>query len=481
MNYHKKAMEHDTQNTLENTREFKREADNPLATEEISVLLRRFAVPSVIAMLVSAIYNIVDQIFIGQGVGILGNAATNVAFPVVTISIAIALLLGIGAASNFNLAMGRGDREKATKFVGSAILYMTIFGLGLMLMVAIFLEPLLVLFGTTEQVMPYAKTYLGITMFGLPFAIFVTGGCNLVRADGSPKQSMGIILTGAIINTILDPIFIFVFDWGIAGAAWATVFGQFVSFLMVIGYFRSFRTVVLTKKSFVPGFYYLSSTIKLGIASFFNQLALTLVQITMNNTLRYYGAQSMYGAEIPLASAGIVIKINMMIFAISIGIAQGNQPIVGFNYGAKNYARVKKAIRLALIYTTAISGIGFLCFQIFPRQIIGIFGEGSPEYFAFASRYLRIFLFMTFINGVQPIVATFFTSIGKAGKGLLMSLTRQVIFLIPLILFLPTKLGIDGVVFAGPIADAAAALLAISFLVREIRHFDEQISLKQLT
>ena len=202
MNYHKKAMEHDTQNTLENTREFKREADNPLATEEISVLLRRFAVPSVIAMLVSAIYNIVDQIFIGQGVGILGNAATNVAFPVVTISIAIALLLGIGAASNFNLAMGRGDREKATKFVGSAILYMTIFGLGLMLMVAIFLEPLLVLFGTTEQVMPYAKTYLGITMFGLPFAIFVTGGCNLVRADGSPKQSMGIILTGAIINMI---------------------------------------------------------------------------------------------------------------------------------------------------------------------------------------------------------------------------------------------------------------------------------------
>ncbi len=218
---------------------------------------------------------------------------------------------------------------------------------------------------------------------------------------------------------------------------------------------------------------------KLGIASFFNQLALTMVQITMNNTLKYYGAQSIYGAEIPLASAGIVIKINMLIFAISIGIAQGNQPIIGFNYGAKNYARVKKAISLALIYTTAISTVGFLCFQMFPKQIIGVFGEGSPEYFVFASRYLRIFLFMTFINGVQPVVATFFTSIGKAGKGLMMSLTRQVIFLIPLILYLPTKFGIEGVVYAGPIADAAAATLAIIFLVREIRHFNEQMMIEQ--
>ncbi len=453
--------------------------NNPLATEEISTLLRRFAVPSVVAMLVSATYNIVDQIFIGQGVGVLGNAATNVAFPVVTISIAIALLLGIGGASNFNLEMGRGNYEQAAKFVGNAIVNMAIFGLLLLAIVAFNLETLLELFGTTDPVMPYAKTYLGITMYGLPFAIFVTGGCNLVRADGSPKLSMTIIMTGAIINTILDPIFIFVFDWGIAGAAWATVIGQFVSFLMVIYYFFHFRSVKLRKKSFVLEEKYFFSIGKLGIASFFNQLALTMVQITMNNTLKYYGAQSIYGAEIPLASAGIVIKINMLIFAISIGIAQGNQPIIGFNYGAKNYARVKKAISLALIYTTAISTLGFICFQMFPKQIIGVFGEGSPEYFVFASRYLRIFLFMTFINGVQPVVATFFTSIGKAGKGLMMSLTRQVIFLIPLILYLPTKFGIEGVVYAGPIADAAAATLAIIFLVREIRHFNEQMMIEQ--
>lgn len=456
-----------------------REKENPLATQPIGSLLRRFAIPSVIAMLVSAIYNIVDQIFIGQGVGILGNAATNVAFPVVTLTIAVSLLLGIGSASNFNLSMGRGEKHAASKFVGNAIVYMAVFGILLVLSVRLFLEDFLILFGTTEAVMPYAKTYLGITVFGLPFAIFITGGCNLVRADGSPKQSMMIILTGAIINTVLDPLFIFVFDWGIAGAAWATVIGQFISFLMVVSYLRNFRTVALSKESFIPEFFYFQNICKLGIASFFNQTAITVVQIVMNNTLRYYGAMSPYGSEIPLASAGIVIKINMMIFAISLGIAQGNQPIVGFNYGAKNYDRAKESIKMAIFYATAISTAGFVCFQLFPRQIIGVFGEGSEEYFYFASRYLRVFLFMTFINGIQPIVATFFTSIGKAGKGLMMSMTRQIVFLIPLILFLPTRLGIEGVLYAGPIADSAAAVLAITFLRAELKHFDEQLLLNE--
>lgn len=472
MNSKKEGIEENKQETIHDV---KTSDENPLKSKPIKVLLKRFAIPSVIAMLVTAIYNIVDQIFIGQGVGILGNAATNVAFPVVTVSVSIALLLGIGSASNFNLAMGRGEKEIAAKYVGNAIFYMAVFGILLMMTVLIFLEKFLILFGATEQVLPYAKTYLGITAFGVPCIIFVTGGCNLVRADGSPKQSMLIILSGAIINTILDPLFIFVFGWGIAGAAFATVIGQMISLLLVISYFWNFKSVALTKSCFVPDLSYFVNIARLGISSFFNQIALTFVQITMNNTLKYYGALSSYGAEIPLASAGIVIKINMLIFAISIGIAQGNQPIVGFNYGAKNYERAKEAIKLAILYATIISTIGFLCFQFFPRQIIGVFGEGSEEYFRFASHYLRIFLFMTFINGVQPIVATFFTSIGKAGKGLMMSMTRQVVFLIPLIIFLPTRFGIEGVVFAGPIADGASAILAIAFLRRELKHFDEEI------
>lgn len=460
----------------DNTKEdLKSRDENPLATEKINKLLKRFAIPSVIAMLVIALYNVVDQIFIGQGVGILGNAATNVAFPIVTVTVAISLLLGIGSASNFNLAMGRGDKTTAAKYVGNAIVYMAIFGILIVVVVLTFLEPLLLLFGTTEQVMPYAKTYLGITVFGLLFAIFITAGCNLIRADGSPKQSMLIMMTGAVTNMVLDPLFIFVFGWGIAGAAWATVIGQFISFVLVIAYLRNYKSVVLHKECFVPNFHCFTNICKLGIAAFFNQIALVFVQIVMNNTLRYYGALSSYGAEIPLASIGIITKINMLIFATSIGIAQGNQPIVGFNYGAKNYDRVKQAIRLAILYATIISTTGFLCFQFFPRQILSIFGSGSEEYFYFATRALRIFLFMTFINSIQPIVATFFTSIGKAGKGLLMSLTRQVIFLIPLILFLPTKFGIDGVVYSGPIADAAAAVVAIVFLVNEIRHIDHVI------
>lgn len=465
----KQNMEHPKEN-LESKEKISMK-DDPMMTQPIDKLLKRFAIPSVIAMLVSAVYNIVDQIFIGQGVGLLGNAATNVAFPVVIISVAIALLLGIGSASNFNLAMGRGEKSTASKYVGNAILYMAIFGTLLLLTVLLFLDDLLILFGTTEQVLPYAKTYLGITVFGLPCIIFVTGGANLVRADGSPKRSMMIILAGAVLNTILDPLFIFVFGWGIAGAAWATVIGQVVSTLMVFSYFRNFKSVVLTKESFIPHWHYFKTICSLGIASFFNQIALSIVQIVMNNTLRHYGALSPYGAEIPLASAGIVIKIHMLIFAISIGIAQGNQPIVGFNYGAKNYDRVKEAVKLAIVSATMISTVGFLMFQFFPRQIIGLFGTGSEEYFYFASRYLRIFLFMTFINGVQPIVATFFTSIGKASKGLMMSMTRQFVLLIPLILFLPTRFGIEGVMFSGPIADGAAAILAIAFLRKELKHF----------
>lgn len=475
LNYKAKKETVVIRETDEGTTKRVSQRENPLGSEDVGSLLRKFAVPSVIAMLVGAMYNIVDQIFIGQGVGLLGNAATNVAFPVVTVSLAVALLLGIGAASNFNLAMGRGDHHAASKFVGNAIGWMLIFGVIITLITKLFLQPLLLLFGTTDQVMPMAKTYLGITAFGLPFSIFTTGGGNLIRADGSPKRSMMIISFGAIVNSILDPLFIFGFGWGIAGAAWATVIGQFLSFLLVVRYYFGFQSVSLTKNSFVLEIKYFVDICRLGIASFFNQIAMTFVQILMNNTLKYYGAMSPYGAEIPLATAGIVTKVNMMVFAVSIGIAQGNQPIVGFNYGAKKYDRVKKSVKLAVIYGTIASTIGFLCFQLFPRQILSLFGTGSEEYFRFATRYLRVFLFMTFINSMQPIAATFFTSIGKAGKGLLMSLTRQVLFLMPLLILLPAKFGIEGVLYAGPIADGAAAILAIYFLIQENKLINKKI------
>ena len=456
-------------------RNLSEDAKDTLAAGDIGALLRKFAVPSVIAMLVSALYNIVDQIFIGQGVGMLGNAATNVAFPSSTITLAIALLLGIGAASNFSLQMGKGNPKMAARYVGNAITLMAMSGVVMLAITLIFLDSLLVLFGATQEVMGYAKIYLSITALGFPFIVFTTGGANLVRADGSPRQSMLIMLSGAIINTILDPIFIFVFDWGIAGAAWATIMGQFVSFLLMAKYLSGYKTVPITKESLVLKAECIKNILKLGVASFFNQISLTLVQIIMNNTLRYYGALSVYGAEIPLASAGIITKINMLIFAIVIGIAQGSQPIIGYNYGAKNYARVKKTLRLAITYAIVISSAGFLCFQLFPRQIISVFGAGSEEYFTFATRYLRIFMFLIFITPIQPIASTFFTSIGKAGKGFFMSLTRQVLFLTPLIIILPRIMGVDGVVYAGPIADIAAVAVTATFLAQEIRILNKEL------
>lgn len=440
---------------------------NQLGEEKIGRLLVRFAVPSVISMLVSALYNIVDQIFIGNGIGINGNAATNVAFPLSTLCTSLALLFGIGGAANFNLCMGAGEHKKAGKYVGNAIFLLLSSGVLLCVLVRIFLQPLMLLFGATEDTLAYSLEYTGITSFGFPFLILSTGGSALIRADGSPKFSMACMLSGAVINTIFDPLFIFGFQMGMAGAAWATVLGQIISGCMVLWYLLHFRSVRLEKQYFLPKLRCCLRVAALGTSNCFNQIAMMVVQVVMNNTMTFYGALSVYGQEIPLACSGIINKVNMIFFSLVIGISQGLQPITSFNYGAKKYGRVWNSYRLAVTAGTAISLVSFLCFQLFPRQIISLFGSGSEEYFVFAERYFRIFLFCTFINGIQPITSNFFTSMGKAPRGVLMALTRQVIFLLPLLVILPMFWGIDGVMYAGPIADTAAALLAIVLVVIE--------------
>lgn len=442
---------------------------SPLATQPLGRLLLKFAIPAILSMLVSALYNIVDQIFIGNSVGMLGNAATNVAFPLVTISAALALLLGIGSASNFNLSLGRGERERAGYMAGNGASLLAICGILLAVVVIVLLQPLIRAFGATDQVLPYAMTYTGITTVGLPFFIFATGGTHLVRADGSPTYSMLCMVAGALINTGLDALFIFVFDMGIAGAAWATVIGQVASGLMVVAYLFRFKNMKLTRRYLRPRKEYAKVICSLGVAAAFNQLAMTVAQIVMNNTLTHYGALSKYGSEIPLACVGVITKVNMVMMAFAIGVAQGCQPIVGFNYGAKNYNRVRAAYLRAAVAVTAISTIAFLGFQFFPREIVSIFGSGSEEYFEFSERYFRIFLLLAFANGIQPLTSTFFTSIGKAKKGLLLSMTRQILFLLPLILIFPMLFGIDGVMYAGPIADGAAAILAAVMVVREFK------------
>lgn len=444
--------------------------ENPLGTEKLSKLLKTYAIPSIIAMVVSSLYNIVDQIFIGQGVGYLGNAATNVAFPLTTICLAIALLIGVGAASRFSLELGAGQKENAAISVGNAFSMMVISGILYVIIVEIFLIPLLTIFGATPDVLPYAESYTRITVAGVPLLIITNGMSSLARADGSPKYSMSCMLIGAVINTILDPLFIFVFNMGVAGAAWATVIGQFFSFLMAAYYLKKFKHIELKGHHFRPKGAECKKIAALGMSNSLNQLALTFVQIVLNNSLTYYGARSIYGSEIPLACCGIVMKTNAILLSVIIGISQGSQPIIGFNYGARKYPRVRGIYKLAIGCNLAISAVGFILFQFFPKQIISLFGNGDALYFEFAVKFMRIFLFMVIINGCQLLSSNFFAAIGKPVKGVFLSMTRQVIFLIPLIIILPIFFGIDGIMFAGPVADAFAFITTAIVISREFSH-----------
>lgn len=443
--------------------------NNPLATEPVGSLMAKFAIPSIVGMLVSALYNIVDQLFIGQAVGTLGNAATNIAFPFTTACIAVALLLGIGGASCFNLTLGMGNKEKAGYFAGNALTMLVVSGIVIAAVTLGFLTPLLRLFGADNDIMPYAVDYVKVTAVGFPFLILTTGGGHLIRADGSPHITMICNVVGAVINTALDALFVFGFHWGMKGAAAATVIGQVISALIVIWYARAFRTVKLEAKHFRPSFKITRRIASIGMASCFNQLAIAIVQIVLNNSLRHYGANSVYGTSEPIACSGIVMKVNMIIFSIVIGLAQGTQPIESYNYGAKNYKRVKEAYWLAIKIGAAISIAAFIAFQLFPRQILSAFGNGSENYFEFGVKFFRIFLFFTWLNCMQPITSTFFTSIGKPIKGVFLSLTRQILFFLPLLLVLPIFFGIDGIVYTGPVADVLSGVVAIFMAVFEFR------------
>lgn len=443
--------------------------ENPLGYEKISKLLKGFAIPSILAALVGSLYNIVDQIFIGQGVGYLGNAATNVAYPFSTICLAISLLVGIGSASRVSLYLGNKQPEAAAKTAGNGIVLMTICGLAYLAAGEILLNQLLRLFGSTTEVFPYAQQYAGVTLVGMPFLIVTNGMSNLIRADGSPRYSMICMVAGAIVNTILDPIFIFAFRWGIFGAALATVLGQIFSFFLAIRYLWHFKTIHFEKSSFQLSVKESLKTCSMGISSSSNQIAITLVQIVLYNSLTYYGARTIYGTDIPLAACGIVMKTNAIILAIIVGISQGVQPIIGFNYGAKQYTRVREAYLLAIKWNLVVSAIGFCLFQCFPQFIISLFGDGDQLYFEFAVLFMRTYLFMVLVNGVQLLSSSFFTAIGKAMKGALLALTRQVFFLIPLILVLPLRFGIMGVLLAGPVADFFAFLLSVVLVTIELR------------
>lgn len=451
-----------------------KETNNPLGVQPVNRLLSQFAIPSIISMLVGSLYNIVDQFFIGQRVGELGNAATNIAFPLSTSCLALALLIGIGGSSAFNLAMGSGHEKRAVNVMGNAVVLLAGSGLVLSIITLLFLKPLLLFFGSPKSVLPYAMEYTKITAFGFPFLLLSTGGGHLIRADGRPRITMLCNLVGAVLNTILDALFVFGLNLGMSGAALATIIGQIVSGALAIGYLMHGKTVTIRRENLRIKWENVTRIASLGMAPCSNQVAMMVVQIIMNQSLKHYGSHSIYGENIPIACAGIITKVNMIFMSFVIGLSQGLQPIASFNYGAGKKGRVKEAYIKAISIGAVLAVIAFLMFQFFPRQIISIFGDGSELYYQFAIRYFHVFLFFTFVNFMQPITSNFFTAIGKPKVGSFLALTRQILFLLPLILLFPLFLGIDGIMYAGPVADCLAAVVCFIMVYRELRNFNQK-------
>lgn len=452
-----------------------------LGTEKIGKLLKAFSVPCIISLVVNALYNMVDQIFIGWGVGYLGNGATNVIFPITVLCMAFALMFGDGTSAYLSLKLGEKKKKEAEAGVVNGIIASVIISVILGILVLIFLPNLITLFGGTDNLRNYAMDYGYIIAIGIPFMMIGTTLNSIIRADGSPKFAMISMIVGAILNIILDPVAIFVFDMGIKGAALATIISQFVNFLINVLYLKKFKSIKLTKESFKLSFKTIKNVAMLGISSFITQMAVVLV-ITVENTLyNLYAPSSKFGAEIPITVHGIVMKINMILTSIIIGIAAGSQPIVGFNYGAKKYQRVKQALKLVLGITTIVSGISFILFQTIPETLISIFGSGNELYNEFACLTFRIFLMLTICNGIQIASGIFFQAVGKPAKSAFITLSRQILFFTPAAIILTKFFGVMGVLYAGPVADGLAFIISAVLLIFEVKKLNKPAKEEQIT
>ena len=446
------------------------QGENILGKEKIGKLIRKFSIPCIISMLVNSLYNIVDQIFIGQGVGYLGNGATNVVFPLVMIGLAFSLMIGDGSSAYLSLKLGENKKEEAEKGVGNGFILSVILSILFCAITLIFLPQLLNMFGCTDNLRDYAIAYGRIIAIGFPFSMIGTALNSIIRADGSPKYSMFSMVAGAILNTILDPIFIFVLHKGVEGAAIATVISQILTFILNAMYLRKLKTIKITFASMKLKFNVCKKVLALGVSSFITQMSTVCVMAAENNLLAKYGMQSKFGAEIPITVLGIVMKINQILNSIIIGIAVGSQPIIGYNYGAQKYDRVKQTLKIVLGSSLVISTIAFILFQTIPDRLISIFGQGDSNYMEFACLAFRTYLLLCIANGVQIPSGIFFQAIGKSTKSAILSLSRQIVILIPAMLILSSIFGVNGVLYAGPVADGLAFILAVTLLIIEMKH-----------
>ena len=443
--------------------------ENILGREPIGKLLRKFSIPCIISLLVNSLYNIVDQIFIGWGVGYLGNGATNVVFPLTMICLAFALMFGDGASAYMSLKLGEKKKEEAAKGVANGIMMSIIISLVLCVGMLVFLPQLLNMFGCTDALRKYALQYGSVIVIGFPFMMIGTTLNSIIRVDGNPKFSMGSMVVGAILNCILNPIFIFLLHMGVTGAATATIISQMLTFVLNISYIKKFKSIKLNKKDFKIKGAIAKKVSSLGISSFINQMSIVLVMACENNSLAAYGAKSKFGSEVPITVLGIVMKMSQILNSIIIGIAAGAQPIFGYNYGAEKYDRVKSTLKRVLILSVVISTIAFILFQTIPDKLILIFGNGDANYIEFACMAFRTYLMLCIFNGIQIPSGIFFQAIGKSIKSAILSLSRQILFLIPAMIIMGKIWGLNGVLYSGPFADGLAFIIAIILLIGEVR------------
>lgn len=433
-----------------------------LGKEKISKLLLNFSIPCIISMLVGALYNIVDQIFIGWGVGYLGNTATNIVYPFTVIALSLALLFGDGASALFSLSLGSKDDKKVSKSIGNDVITLVLVSLVLTLFGFIFKSNILKLFGVTEASFDFANDYLTVILIGIPFYVIGQGLNGIIRADGSPRYAMIATLSGAILNIILDPIAIFALGMGIKGAAIATIVGQIVTFILTVLYFRKSKKFKLSKDSLKPDKEVIKREVLLGVSSFITQISIVLVIAVCNNLVVKYGSLSKYGADIPLSAIGIVMKVFGIVIALVIGTSIGGQPIIGFNYGAGNKKRVKETFNLIIRTNLFVGVIAFIVFQVFPQAIINIFGSESELYNEYALYCFRIYLSGITLTCITKTCSIYLQAIGKSFKSMFISVMRDVVLFIPALVVLAKMFGIVGMLWAALVADVIAFIIAIS-------------------
>lgn len=433
-------------------------------------LIARYGIPGVVSLVMNALYNIVDQIFIGQVVGYHGNAATSVLFPLTVLSLAFSLLMGDGAAAYSSIMQGRGEKDEAEKGVHAAIFSEIVIALLFLILSFAFFHPILdLLGGGDKEVLPYAIRYGRIILIGLPIAMVSTALASIIRADGSPRIAMASMVIGAFLNIFLDWLFMIPIKMGVEGAALATVISQAAGLLVCLFYLPHFRMIRLRWKLFRPDIRRTVKVASLGISSFITQIAFVLVATTNNNLMVLRGEKSIYGAVIPLAAFGICMKVNNILFSVTIGLSAGSQPIIGYNYGAGRMDRVKGTYLRAVLMSMLFMTVGFLIFQLRPMWIIRLFGSEKELYNDFARKCFRIFLMLIILNAFQIGTGIFFQAIGKPVQASLISLSRQILFYIPCAIGLSHYFGIIGVLAAGPVADLMAALVAGVLLIRTLR------------